>query len=104
MSDTNGLVRKSNGATPLVKLARMLQSMSRRFPRTCLIGTRDDFGVLLDDDRSLRIVCNGRWTDEDIRDWLALFATWLVADAATIRSGGIPLDGVSRRVRQASEQ
>ena len=102
MNDTTEQVRKSRGSTPLVKLSRMLQSISRRFPRAYLIGTQDAFGVRLEDGTSLHIVCNGRWSDADLRDFLALFATWLVADPDRLREPGIPLAGVSHQVAEES--
>jgi hypothetical protein len=95
MSDTSVQAHKLIGASPLAKLARMLRSMSRRWPKTSLIRTTGGFGVRLADGRSLRIRTNGEWTNEDIRDCLVLFATWLVADPAGLRLADIPLDGPS---------
>lgn len=102
MNDTTEPGLKSPGSTPLVKLSRMLRSMSRRFPRSYLIGTQDAFGVRLEDGTSLHIVCNGRWSDSDLRDFLALFVIWLVADPDRLRAPGIPLAGVSRQVTEES--
>jgi hypothetical protein len=103
MNGTSERGRRSPDASALVKLSRMLQSMSRRFPRSYLIGTQDAFGVRLEDGTSLHIVCNGRWSDQDIRDFLALFATWLVADPQRLREPGIPLAGVSSMVSAESQ-
>lgn len=99
MNDTSEQERKSNGATPLRKLARMLQSMSRKYPRAFLVGTVGGFGVRLGDGRYLHIVSNGEWTAEDMRDFLALFATWLVADPEGLRRADTPLGGLSSRGR-----
>jgi hypothetical protein len=93
MSDTSAQERKSRDASQLDRLLRMLRSMSRRFPRTRLLTTVDGFGASLADGRSLHIVCNGHWSDADLRDFLALFATWLVTDPRRLRVAGIPLDG-----------
>jgi hypothetical protein len=97
--DTSALGRKSSGATPLKKLARMLQSMSRRWPKAYLVGTTGGFGVRLGDGTYLHIVTSGDWTSEDMRDFLALFATWLVADPEGLRRADTPLDGRSYRDR-----
>lgn len=97
MSDTTERVPKSNGSTPLRKLARMLQSTSRRFPKAFLVGTTGGFGVRLGDGRYLHVVSNGEWTSEDMRDLLALFATWLVADPEGLRRADTPLGGPSSR-------
>ena len=95
MSDTTGQERRSLDVSPRGKLLRMLQSMSRRFPRTYLTGTSGGFGVRLEDGSFLQVVYNGHWSDDNMRDFLALFATWLVADPDTLRRPGIPLDGLS---------
>src|SRR5215207_4558309 len=97
MSDTSVQERKLRGSTPLAKLSRMLASMSRRFPRTYLTGTGDGFGVRLADGAFLQVVYSGRWSDADMRDFLALFATWLAVDPDRLRGAGIPLDGASRQ-------
>ena len=97
MSDTTEQERRLRASTPREKLFRMLQSMSRRFPRTYLTGTSDGFGVRLEDGSFLQVVYNGRWSDEDMRDFLVLFATWLVADPARLRNAGIPLGGALRQ-------
>jgi hypothetical protein len=93
MNDTSVQVRKSPDASQLDKLLRMLRSTSRRFPRTRLLTTVDGFGASLDDGRSLHIVYSGRWSEADLRDFLALFATWLVTDPRRLRVAGIPLAG-----------
>ena len=97
MSDTSELVPKSSGATPLKKLARMLASTSRNYPKAYLCGTTGGFGVRLGDGRYLHIVSNGEWTNEEMRDLLVLFATWLVADPDGLRRSDTPLGGALRR-------
>lgn len=104
MSGTSELVRRSSASSPLAKLSRMLQSMSRKWPRTSLIVTTDGFGASRIDGSSLHIVRNGQWTDADMRDLLALFATWLVADPDRLRPTRIPLDGVLLTDRLESAQ
>lgn len=101
---TNGQVRKLPDATPLGKLCRMLQSMSRRFPQGRLSRMSDGFGVSLDDNTSMQVSFTGRWTAEDMRDCLALFATWCVADPERIMGGGDKLTGVLQTVTQESAQ
>ncbi len=96
--------RKSSAPDPLVKLSRMLASISRRYPHTRLTSTVGDFGVSLGDNRSLHVRCSGQWSDAELRDWLALFATWLVADPAGLRERGIRLDGLSAEAMLRSER
>jgi len=93
-NDTSALVRKSSDATAVVKLSRMLRSMLRRYPRAHLLNTRDVFGVSLDDRTYMQVSYIGNWTAEDMRDCLALFGTWCVADPERIMRPGEPLSGV----------
>jgi hypothetical protein len=94
MPDTSRQEPTFSASSPLGKLSRMLRSMSRRFPQTSLLVTTEGFGVRRIDGSYLHIVYSGHWTDADTRDFLALFATWLVADPAKLRPLGLPLDGV----------
>jgi len=94
MNETSELERKSNGATPLAKLCRMLRSTLRRYPLARIWVTRDGFGVSLVAGTYMRVSYSGPWTDADMRDLHALFATWYVADGAFLTSGGRPLAGV----------
>jgi len=103
MSDISEQVRRSSGSSPLGKLSRMLQSMSRRFPNTFLKVTPDDFGVLRDGGGYLRVVSSGHWTNEDMRDFLALFVIWLAVDPGRIRPPGMRLDGVLHGVKRELE-
>ncbi len=102
--DTSERVRKSSDAPALVKLSRMLRSMLRRFPRARLLTPQGAFGVLLDDNIYMQVSFTGRWTAEDMRDCLALFATWCVADPARIMTSGVALAGVSQMVELESAQ
>ena len=97
MRGTSEQEPKSTAASPLKKLVRMLRSMSQRHPTVFLVGTTGGFGARLGDGRYLHIVSNGEWTNEELRDWLALFATWLVADPDGLRRADIRLGGALLR-------
>lgn len=97
-SDTSALEPKSSGATPLVKLSRMLRNTLRRSPRAALVTTLDGFGVSLDAQTYVRVSVSGPLSDADLRDCLVLFATWLVADPGRLRNSGAPLAGFIARV------
>jgi len=56
------------------------------------------FGASLDEGTYIRVSYSGRLTVEDMRDCLALFATWLVADPSRLLAPGTALDGVLRTV------
>lgn len=73
----------------------MLQSISAKYPTARLLSRPGAFGVLLDGDRSLLITINGGWTNEDLRDLLVLFATWLVAEPGYLRGTSHAADGSS---------
>lgn len=94
--DTSQQGRKLSDVIQLGKLSRMLQSIVRRFPQTHLEVIRGGFGASLADGTWMRVSYDGRWTPADMRDFLALFATWLVVDPQRILSGGEALDGVSQ--------
>lgn len=96
---TEGQERKSSDAAAVAGLIRTLQSMSRRFPQTRLVLSRDAFGVQLRDGSYLRIVRNGSLTDADTRDFLVLFARWLAVDPEGMRNAAPSLGGVSAMVR-----
>lgn len=99
-SGTSEPAPKSKDASQLGALTRTLQSMSRRFPSTYLQVTPGVFGVHFRDGTSLSIVCNGHLTDADIRDWLVLFARWLVTDPDGLKNERVSLGGASSRVRK----
>lgn len=94
MNATSELERKSSGSTPHEKLLRMLRNTLRRFPHAHLLNTQAAFGVSLDDNTYMQVSYSGRWTAEDMRDCLALFAVWLVAEPTRIMQNGVRLDGV----------
>jgi hypothetical protein len=104
MSGTSARGLRSSAATPVEKLCRMLRSMLRKSPRAHLLNTVAAFGVSLDEGTCMQVSYSGRWTAEDMRDCLALFATWLVADPARLLTPGIPLDGVLQAVQRESAQ
>ena len=93
MSDTSELEPKSRESQRLVKLSRMLRSMSRNYPQSFLRRTAVGFGVSLGGRGSLDIVVSGNLTPEVMRDCLVLFATWLAVDANGLIPVAIPLDG-----------
>lgn len=92
--DTSRRVRKSSESTPIGKLSRMLQSTLRRFPTAKLWIMQDGFGVYLGGETYLHVHYSGRLRTADLRDLLALFATWLVADERRLRGESPDLDGV----------
>lgn len=104
MNETSELAHKSNGATPLVKLCRMLRSTLRRYPQARVWVTRDGFGVSLAEGTFVRVSYSGHWTDADMRDLHALFATWYVADGAFLTGMGRPLVGVLQAVERECAQ
>ena len=95
MNVTSARVRKSSASSQLAKLCRMLRSTSQKWPNTSLLVTAEGFGARRTDGSYLHIVSSGHWTNEDIRDLLALFATWLEADPAKLRPTDTLQDGVS---------
>ena len=104
MNATSVQELKSSAATPLEKLCRMLQNTLRKYPRAHLLNTVAAFGVSLDDATYMQVSYSGRWTAEDMRDCLALFATWLVVEPNRMFAPGTHLAGALLAVQQASEQ
>jgi hypothetical protein len=102
MSETSATERRSNESSAQGKLVRMLRNIVRRYPLARVQITRDGFGVSLDAATYMRTSYSGDWTDADMRDLHALFATWYVADGAYLTSGGHPLAGVLRAVARES--
>jgi len=100
---TSAREHRSNDVTLVAKLCRMLRSTLRRYPQARLLNTQDAFGVWLDERMYLQVSYSGHWTAEDMRDCLALFATWLIADPSRILSGGTRLDGVLQTAQAASD-
>jgi len=104
MSDTYGQEHRSSDATQVSGLTRMLQSMSRRFPQARLLHTAGAFGVQLRDGSYLLIQRSGHWTDGDTRDFLVLFARWLVVDPGGLDALQPTLGGASATVREPERQ
>lgn len=84
MNGTSAQEHRSKDAIRRARLARMLRSTSQKYPQGRLLLMRDGFGASLGDGRYLKVRCSGEWTARDLRDFLALFATWLVADPERI--------------------
>jgi|SRR3954447_2211427 hypothetical protein len=103
-SDTSEQGRKSSDAQAVSGLIRTLQSMSRRFPQARLIHTAGAFGVQLRDGSYLYITRSGQLTDADVRDFLVLFARWLVVDPDGLRALQPTLGGASASVRAPEPQ
>lgn len=103
-SDTSTRVLKSNELGPVVKLCRMLRNMLRNWPQARLWTMQDGFGVSLDAQTYMRVSFSGRWNEEDMRDCLALFATWLVAEPGRLVVPGDSLRGALQKAMQGSEQ
>jgi hypothetical protein len=104
MSETSATEHRSSESSAPAKLVRMLRSIVRRYPLARLQITRDGFGVSLDATTYMRTSYSGHWTDADMRDLHALFATWYVADGAFLTSGGAALAGVLHKVQAESAQ
>jgi hypothetical protein len=104
MNDTSARVPKSSDAIQLAKLCRMLRSTLRKYPRAHLLNTVAAFGVSLDEQTYAQVSYSGHWSEADMRDCLALFATWLVVDPARLLTPGAPLAGVLRTVELESAQ
>jgi hypothetical protein len=83
--DTYEQEHKSLASFRRKKLVRMLRSMWQRYPLMYQLSTQDGFGVSLGEDAFIRVLFSGRWTDEELRDCLALFVTWLSVDPEGLR-------------------
>lgn len=90
---TYSLAQKLDESIASKKLTRMLQSTLRKWRTTKLETRRGGFGVYMGEQTFLSVSFSSDLTDEEKRDLLVLFATWLVADPETllpwtIRQGG----------------
>lgn len=94
-SDMSGQERRSLESSPIGKLSRMLRSTLRSFPNAKICVMQDAFGVYLGEGAYLHIHYSSHLASADMRDLLALFATWLVADESRIRGDDPTLDGSS---------
>ncbi len=75
------------------KLIRMLRSMWRNYPKSRLEIRKGGYGVWLDEKTYLRVSYSKHLTAEQQRDWLALLATWLVADPNKLLNQNTPQGG-----------
>lgn len=73
-------VRKSKRASPLEALCRMLRNTLRSWPSAKLLHGQAGFGATLDAGQFVWIRYSGQLSAQDLRDLLALFATWCVVD------------------------
>lgn len=85
MSDTAASERMSSALSPRDRLVRMLRNTLQSYPLARLHRGKDAFGASLGEDTWIRIRWSGRLTDTELRDLLALFATWLVVDPEALR-------------------
>jgi hypothetical protein len=88
-NDTSARVRRSSDADRLDKLCRMLRNTLRSFPQAKLLHGAEGFGASLGKGRSLYIRSVGDLRDQDLRDLLVLFATWLAVDPERLHDGGV---------------
>jgi hypothetical protein len=95
MSDTVGQEQMSSALSPRAKLVAMLRNTLRNYPLARLHRGRDVFGVSLGADTWIRIRWSGRLTDTELRDLLALFATWLVVDPEALHESSDDATGGS---------
>lgn len=84
MNDMSAQEPRSSDASPRSKLVRMLQNTLRSYPRARLRVGRGAFGASLDADTWIQIHTSGNLTATEVRDLLALFATWCVVDPGRI--------------------
>ena len=75
------------------RLLAMLRNTRQKWPMARLRTRADGFGVFMAAGTYLCVSYSGNLTAEDKRDWLALFATWLVADAEGLQKAPTPRDG-----------
>jgi len=103
---TNGISAQaptSSAPERLETLCRMLRNTLRSYPTAKLLIGKDAFGASLGEGISIWIHYSGLSNAEALRDLLALFATWCVADPAKIM-GGHPIapNGASHMVTALS--
>lgn len=97
--------RRSNDASRIAKLARMLQNILQKWPMARLRVGREGFGASLAEDTWIQIHTSGNLTAEDMRDLLALFAVWCAVDPERVINGfSVARDGASLTAREASSQ
>jgi hypothetical protein len=82
--------RKLEQSLATKTLLRMLRNMQQSYPKARLLTRKGGFGVSLEDGRFLYISSSGSWNPMEKRDFLALFATWLVADPNGLEKAPTP--------------
>lgn len=90
---TYSLAQRLEESAASKKLLAMLRNTLRRWPTTKLETRKGEFGAFMGDGTYLRVSYSSDLTDSEKRDLLALFATWLVADPATLLPWTIRRDG-----------
>ena len=104
MSDTSEQVPMSSAASRVEKLCRMLRSTLRSYPNARLLRGKGAFGAVLGDGTSIWVRYSGDLSGRDIRDLLALFATWCVVDPGRLlRDADATMDGVSSMDSELSQ-
>lgn len=86
-------VRKLGESLASKKLLAMLRNTQQRYPTMKVLTRRGAFGVFTDEGTYLYINYSGNLTDQEKRDLLALFATWLVADPDALLPSNTRPDG-----------
>lgn len=101
MNVTSAQGRKSKDVERLERLCRMLRSTSQNYPQAKLLHGMGGFGASLGEGISIWIRWSGQLAPLDLRDLLALFATWLVVDPERlVGSESEASGGVSRMANE----
>lgn len=104
MNDTSASERMSSAANRVEKLCRMLRNILQSYPNARLLRGRGAFGAVLGDGTSIWIRYSGGLNARDMRDLLALFATWCVVDPGRLLYGEDGTsDGVSALESELSQ-
>lgn len=83
----------------------MLQNTLRSYPTLSLRVTVDGFGVWLDGVDYVKVVYSGRWTVEELRGFLVLFAAQLAVEPERLIPNLVTTesrDGASSTVEKVS--
>jgi hypothetical protein len=105
MSDTSPSVPMSREAIRIGRLCRMLRSTLQSFPNARVHRGREGFGASLGDGTWIWIRSSGHLSGGQLRDLLALFATWCAVDAGfLLYAQDAASDGVSLTAAEASLQ
>jgi hypothetical protein len=102
MNATSGQEQMSSALSPRAKLVAMLRNTLRNYPLARLHRGKGAFGASLGDNTWIRIRWSGSLTDTELRDLLALFATWLVVDPEALHENSDEeISGVSALASEA---